>query len=580
MNNVKLLFSLFQERLILTNNHKEFSRKKNYICMEQMLILIYPNMMKHTGHIVDVIQNRIYDGEIEVADGKIISVNEANVRVDDVYILPGLIDSHVHIESSMLVPSEFARLAVVHGTVGTVSDPHEIANVLGIDGVNFMLENAHNVPFHFCFGAPSCVPATPFETAGAILGVEEVEFLLKNEKIGYLAEMMNFPGVLIKDPEVMAKLAIAKKYNKPVDGHAPGLKGKDAETYINAGISTDHECYTIEEGLDKIHAGMHVLIREGSAARNFDTLIPLLNMHPGKVMFCSDDKHPDELVKGHINKLLIRAVEKGCNPMDAIKACTYNPVKHYKLKSGLLQTGDSADFIKVNDLVHFNVLETWIKGEKVAENGKTLIRKSVTQPVNKFEASKIEIPDIDFLAPSSQIDVIQAFDGELLTDWLKFDARIENGKVQSDEENDVLKLVVLNRYQNSKPAVAFIKGFGFKKGAVASSVAHDSHNIIAIGTNDSDLVAAINQVIENKGGISVFNGNESLSLPLPVAGLMSVEDGYLVAEKYEQMNEMAKALGSNLNAPFMTLSFMALLVIPKLKLSDKGLFDGTKFAFV
>lgn len=541
---------------------------------------IYPQNMKHTGHIVDVIKNRIFDGEIEIADGKIISVTEVNSPVEDVFILPGLIDSHVHIESSMLVPSEFARLAVVHGTIGSVSDPHEIANVLGIDGVNFMLENAAKVPFYFCFGAPSCVPATPFETAGAVLGVAEVETLLQNEKIGYLAEMMNFPGVLFNDTEVMAKLALAKKYNKPVDGHAPGLKGKDAETYINAGISTDHECYSLEEGLDKINAGMHVLIREGSAARNFDTLIPLLNMHPDKVMFCSDDKHPDELVKGHINILLRRAAEKGCNPLDAIKACTLNPVRHYKLKCGLLQRGDNADFIKVNNLKDFHVLETLIKGVKVAENGKSLINSSFTQAVNKFEASKIENSDIEFLANSLQIDVIQAFDGELLTDWLKFDARIENGKVLSEIENDVLKLVVLNRYAESKPAVAFIKGFGFKKGAIASSVAHDSHNIIAVGTSDTDLTAAINQVIESKGGISIVDEAKIHTLPLPVAGLMSSDDGYSVAEKYERINAMAKSLGSTLNAPFMTLSFMALLVIPKLKLSDKGLFDGTKFSFV
>lgn len=541
---------------------------------------VYPNIMKHTGHIVDVIESRIFDGEIEVAEGKIISVKETDTEVEDVFILPGFIDSHVHIESSMLTPAEFARLAVVHGTIGTVSDPHEIANVLGIAGVNFMLENAAKVPFYFCFGAPSCVPATPFETAGAVLGVDEVEILLKNDKIGYLAEMMNFPGVLFNDSEVMAKLVLAKKYNKPVDGHAPGLKGKDAETYINAGISTDHECYTIEEGLDKINAGMHVLIREGSAARNFDTLIPLLNIHPEKVMFCSDDKHPDELVKGHMNKLLQRAVAFGCNPLAAIKACTLNPVKHYKLDCGLLQSGDSADFIKVKSLKDFEILETCIKGENVAEKGKSFIRHIPEQAVNKFEASKIVIAEIEVAANSSQIDVIQAFDGELLTDWLRMDAKIENDKVQSDIENDVLKLVVLNRYAKSKPAVAFIKGFGFKKGAIASSVAHDSHNIIAVGTNDADLTKAINQVIESKGGISVVYEKESHTLPLPVAGLMSDEDGYKVAGKYEQINALAKSLGSTLNAPFMTLSFMALLVIPKLKLSDKGLFDGTKFVFV
>lgn len=536
--------------------------------------------MKHTGHIVDVIRNRIFDGEIEIEDGKISSVNEVGFQVEDVFILPGLIDSHVHIESSMLVPSEFARLAVVHGTVGTVSDPHEIANVLGIEGVSFMLDNAGKVPFHFCFGAPSCVPATPFETAGAILGVEEVETLLSNEKIGYLAEMMNFPGVLFQDQVVMAKLALAKKYNKPVDGHAPGLKGKDAETYVKAGISTDHECYSLEEALDKINSGMNVLIREGSAARNFDTLIPLLNLHPDKVMFCSDDKHPDELVQGHINLLLKRAVEKGCDPLDAIKACTLNPARHYRLSCGLLQIADNADFIKVKDLKDFHVIETWIKGKKVAENGITNIPNQSVEPINKFNASSINATDLLIEAVSAHIDVIQAFDGDLLTDWIKADAKIESGKVQPDVDEDILKLVVLNRYTKSKPAVAFIKGFGLKTGAIASSVAHDSHNIIAAGTNDADLTNAINQIIENKGGISAVNGQHILTLPLPVAGLMSANDGYRVAELYEQMNKEVKLMGSQLNAPFMTLSFMALLVIPKLKLSDKGLFDGNQFAFV
>jgi len=531
-----------------------------------------------SGNIVDLINERIFPGLVTITDGKISSIAEMK-NVDDQFILPGLIDAHIHIESSMLIPSEFARLAVVHGTVATVSDPHEIANVLGIDGIRYMINNGKKVPFHFYFGASSCVPATVFETSGASLGVAEMEELLKMPEIKYMSEMMNFPGVLFEDKEVLGKIAIAKKYHKPVDGHAPGVKGEDARKYIQAGITTDHECFTIEEALDKIKWGMKIQIREGSAAKNFDDLIGLLQTHPEMVLFCSDDKHPNDLVHGHINQMVKRAVAKGFDPLHVLKSCILNPVNHYKLDVGLLQKGDNADFITVDNLNDFNVLSTFVNGQKVAENGKCLIPSVKEAEPNNFHAEAISESDIFVPAESREIEVIRAFDGQLITEKFVAPAKTKDGNIISDTENDVLKMVVLNRYQKAKPAVCFINNFGFRRGAIASTVAHDSHNIIAVGTADKEIVQAINLLIEAKGGVSLVDGAEENLLPLPVAGLMSANDGFEVAKAYDKMDKLAKGLGSKLGAPYMTLSFMALLVIPALKLSDKGLFDGEKFEF-
>jgi len=531
-----------------------------------------------SGNIVDVVNRKIYKGTVNITNGKVDSITKEHVDSDR-FIVPGLIDSHIHIESSMLIPSEFARLAVVHGTVATVSDPHEIANVLGIKGIRYMINNGSEVPFKFYFGASSCVPATDFETSGARLGVFEMDELLGMEEIKYMSEMMNFPGVLHNDPVVMKKIDIAKKYNKPVDGHAPGLKGKDAEKYISAGISTDHECFTMEEALDKVGYGMKILIREGSAAKNFEALIGLMENYPEMVMFCSDDRHPNDLVKGHINDHVKRAIKKGYDPVEVLRSCIYNPIKHYDLDVGMLQPGDPADFIIVDNLNDFNVLSTYINGEKVAENGKSLIKSVAESTPNNFNASVISVDDILVTAEEGQIQVMQALDGQLITKNLHAEPKIANNQVVSDTDNDILKIVVVNRYEPSKPAVSFVNNFGFKKGAIASSVAHDSHNIISVGTDDWEIVKAINLLVEHKGGVSLVDGDEQHVLPLPVAGLMSNLDGYQIADKYDQLDLKAKELGSKLNAPFMTLSFMALLVIPELKLSDKGLFDGNSFSF-
>ena len=536
------------------------------------------NKFSVSGNIVDVVNRRIFRGTALISNSKIISIEETAVDSDH-YILPGLIDAHVHIESSMLIPSEFARLAVVHGTVASVSDPHEIANVLGIDGIRFMIKNGNKVPFKFYFGASSCVPATDFETSGATLGVKEMDDLLGMKEIRYMSEMMNFPGVLFGDPVVNEKIMIAKKYGKPIDGHAPGVKGDDARKYIEAGISTDHECFTMEEALDKIKYGMKILIREGSAAKNFEALVGLMEEHPDMVMFCSDDRHPNDLVAGHMNDLVKRAIQKGFDPIEVLRSCILNPVKHYNLEVGLLQEGDPADFIVVNDLEDFKILATYIEGEKVAEDGKTLLNTVEELTPNFFNTSLLKQEDIAVKAMAKKIRVQKALDGQLITPGLIVDALEKDGMVLSDTQRDILKLVVVNRYKSVPPAVSFVNNFGFKKGAIASSVAHDSHNIIAVGTDDAEITRAINLIIKNRGGVSLVDGNEEYVLPLPVAGLMSNIDGYEVAKNYDQIDHKAKELGSSLNAPYMTLSFMALLVIPELKLSDKGLFDGNTFSF-
>ena len=534
------------------------------------------------GNIVDIFSKNIFPGKVFIEDGRIKSIEHlsADQKLPN-FILPGFIDAHVHIESSMLVPSEFAKLAVVHGTVATISDPHEIANVLGLAGVEFMIANGKTVPFKFHFGAPSCVPATIFETAGAALNAEAVDLLLQKEEIHYLSEMMNFPGVLHGDEEVMNKIASSKKYNKPVDGHAPGLRGEMAKKYIDAGISTDHECFTREEALDKLQYGMKILIREGSAAKNFEALIDLLNDYPEKMMFCSDDKHPDSLVEGHINLLCQRAIAKDIDVFKVLQAACINPVEHYKMNVGLLKEGDAADMIVVEDLENFKVLETYINGELVAANGISKVKSEKSKVINNFNCDEKEITDFKSQISNlkSQIEVIEALDGQLITNKIIVTPKVVDDEIVSDVENDILKMVVINRYKNSVVAKAFIKNFGLKNGAIASSVAHDSHNIIAVGVDDESICKAVNLVIKEKGGVSCV-GNNDLILPLPVAGLMSNEDGYKVAELYTAIDKAAKELGSKLSAPFMTLSFMALLVIPHLKLSDLGLFDGDKFEFV
>jgi adenine deaminase len=534
-----------------------------------------------SGQYVDILHKRIFPATLLVENGFISSITACEQAPSE-FILPGFIDAHVHIESSMLIPSSFARIAVTHGTIGTISDPHEIANVCGVEGVHYMINNGKKVPFHFFFGAPSCVPATVYETAGDSINSEQVAELLANPAIYYLSEMMNFPGVLNKDPEVMKKIAAAHKQYKPVDGHAPGLRGEEAGKYIQAGISTDHECFTIEEAVDKLSYGMKILIREGSAAKNFEALYELIDDHPNSIMLCSDDKHPDSLLEGHINVLCARAVAKGLDIYNILKAACVNPVIHYKLPTGLAQVNDPANFIVIKDLQSFKVLKTYINGQLVADNGDSLITPIDDICINKFNATTLEEKDIalsvqNYPQKENKIPVIEAIDGQLITNCIWEIPTIKNNFLVADVNKDQLKMVVYNRYVKAAPKVAFIKNFGFTEGAIASTVAHDSHNIIAVGVDDISIIKAINAVIEKQGGISCVRKQEIKLLGLPVAGLMSIEDPYKVAFSYTEIDKMAKSLGSTLGSPFMTLSFMALLVIPHLKLSDMGLFDGDQF---
>lgn len=530
------------------------------------------------ANIVDVINRKIFPGEVLVKEKKIIKITPRKRNYNH-FLVPGLIDAHVHIESSMLVPSEFARLAVKHGTVATVSDPHEIANVLGIEGIRFMYQNGEKVPFKFYFGVPSCVPATDFETSGSRIDLKEIKELFLNYKFKYLAEVMNYPGVINEDKKIIAKIELARKLNKMIDGHAPGLTGKYLKKYISKGITTDHETESITEGREKIKSGMKIIIREGSAAKNFNELIPLIREFPGKIMLCTDDLHPDDLYDGHIDRLIKRGIDSGYDFFDLLKAATLNPIKHYKLNIGLLRRNDPADFILIDNPENFKILATYIDGKKVYDNGRVSIKHIKEENINAFNCDKIRPNQLKVKAKSGKINIIEAFDGQLYTKKLTTDATIKRGVIISDTNRDILKIVVYNRYRKSIPAVSFVKGFGLKRGAIASTIAHDSHNIISIGVNDEDIVNAINRLIELKGGILLTENGKYEKIQLNIGGLLTFRDGKQIAKDYRNLNKKVRSMGSRLNAPFMTMSFMALLVIPELKLSDKGLFDVQNFRF-
>ena len=537
--------------------------------------------MQVTGQIVDILSRRIFSGTITISDaGYITDIVENKVKNEsDLYILPGFIDAHIHIESSMVVPYEFAKVALRHGTVATISDPHEIANVLGLEGVEYMLENAKEAGLKFHFGAPSCVPATSFETAGATLDAETVAKLLNRPDIWYLSEMMNYPGVLFNDEEVMKKIFYAHASGKPVDGHAPGLKGDDALTYIKAGITTDHECFTLDEAVFKLENGMKILIREGSAAKNFEALHPLIRMNSDRVMFCSDDKHPDELLKGHINQLVIRALGLGYDLYDVLKIACINPVLHYKMDVGTLKVGDRADFIMVKDLTSFEIASTFINGAKLFDGTEVRLPNKIHKEINKFPIGFKEENQFTIPADNKEVPVINAIDGQLITEKSFEIPLIENGSFVADQNTDLLKIVVVNRYNEATPAVGFIRNTGIKNAAFASTVAHDSHNIICVGTDDTKITRCVNAIIEAKGGLAFVSDEKSKVIPLPVAGLMSSKSCQEIGTAYEEIDHHVKESGSGLRSPFMTLSFMALLVIPKIKISDKGMFDAESFVF-
>ena len=531
--------------------------------------------MNVVGRLVDIHKRDIYPVVISIK-GEFIESVERTDSSPEIFIVPGLIDSHIHIESSMVTPGAFSMTAVKHGTCSVVSDPHEIANVLGIKGVEFMIRDAEKVPLNFFFGAPSCVPATVFESNGATLDSEAVRKLLELREINYLSEMMNFPGVIYDDPEVIKKIYYAKKLNKPVDGHAPGLTGEMLKKYVSAGITTDHECSTLAEAKEKILLGMKILIREGSAAKNLNSLKDLFKTDPDMVMLCSDDLHPEMLQEGHINKLIARLTSEGYDAFDVIRSATINPSEHYKLNAGLLRRGDYADFILVDSLDKMNVNETWIKGVKVFGDGQVLFKYKAPEAVNNFNCSPVKNTDILVKNKNRDIRIIVAEEGELLTTGTQGSSGTAEF-VNPDINNDVLKIVVKDRYKDLPAAVGFIKGFGLKRGAFASSIAHDSHNIIAIGTNDRDIVNSINEIIRMKGGLAVSDNEIAGSLKLDIGGIMTTRSCEEIAFDYNGLNQLVKSLGCEMEAPFMTLSFMALLVIPELKIGDQGLFDVKKF---
>ncbi len=545
---------------------------------ELIVLIMIDNSFSLSGQVVDLVHSRIFPGQVTVNDGKIVEVKELDTA-EQQFIMPGFVDAHIHIESSMVPPSEFARMAVCHGTVAAVSDPHEIANVMGVEGIDYMIRSGKRGHFKFFFGAPSCVPATPFETSGAVLDAATVAKLMGRDDIYYLSEMMNYPGVLADDPEVMKKLKAAQAYGKPIDGHAPMVTGDDIKKYIGAGISTDHECYNLDDAKEKLHLGMKILIREGSAAKNFDALIPLMTPYPEMLMFCSDDKHPNDLIKGHINLLVKRALQRGYKLMDVLRAASLNAIRHYHLEVGLLQLGDDADFIVVDNPQDLNVMETYVKGRLVARQGQSCMPYRKEEACNRFHAVPIVADDLRVPSQDKNIKVISCMEGNLITNTIVATPKVVDGNIVSDTTRDILKIVVLNRYAPSRPAVGFINHFGLKRGAIATSVAHDSHNIVAVGCTDEDIARAINMLVLTKGGMVACTETEFALLPLPVAGLMSLEEGTRVAEDYERVDRLAHEFGCTLYSPFMTLSFMALLVIPELKLSDKGLFDVTQFQF-
>ena len=559
---------------------------------------------------LDVITDSIYPARISVEGGffkEIVTIvinDDSELDISGI-ILPGFIDSHIHIESTMLTPAQFAKLAVRFGTTSVVCDPHEIANVAGTDGIDFMIENSKSVPFNFYFSIPSCVPATCFETSGAILDSETIGELLKKDEAVALGEMMNFPGVINGDGEVLAKLEKAKELGKPIDGHAPLLSGKDLDKYIAEHISTDHECSNFAEAIEKKEKGMKIMVREGSSAKNMEALFDFsdrldywknhesFGKMPNEVLekrihlpifdfIVSDDKHTTDLIKGHLNESIKKAIDLEISPISAIEMVTVNPSTHYNLNTGAIVKGMQADYVIVDNLNDLNILKTYVAGKCVFDGENVLFDVEETEFKNTFDVSKKESEDFEISCdePSADVNVIRCFNGELITEAESATLETKKGFVQPDLEEDILKIAVVERYGGNSIANGFITGFNLKKGAIASSVAHDSHNIVVVGTNSEDMANAVNCLIDNEGGFAIVDGDFEDSLALPIAGLMTNEDSHEVAEKLEKLHKTAADFGCKLDSPFMTMSFMALLVIPAIKISDKGLFDCINFEFI
>ncbi len=532
---------------------------------------------------VDFYDKQIYPALINF-DEKINFIKKIDEKCSNL-IIPGLIESHIHIESSMLTPSRFAQVAVTHGTTAIVADPHEIANVLGLDGINFMRDDAKKTPVKIFFTAPSCVPATKFETSGAIIDSEKINLLLEEKDIVALGEMMNFYGVIHSDSEVMKKIKFAHKYKKPVDGHCPKLTGEKLNKYIKAGILTDHECTTLVEAEEKLGKGMKIMIKQGSYAKNLENIYPLAFKNSDFCFLASDDLEADDLLKGHMNLKLKEIVNLGINPFDAIRMSTFNPARHYNLNVGLLKSGDPADFVILNNLRDFNVLETYINGKLVAKDGKALFELPEVKKMNFFDIKQKNVNDFKINSNKKngviKVHVIGLVENQIITKKLIETLKVDNYEILPDLGKDILRIAVAERYGNNNLALGFIKGFMLKEGAIASSVAHDSHNIISIGFEKNDITRAINTVIEMRGGLTLVRNNQVLiRIALPIAGLMSDKPAEDIVKKLNRFYLILKALGCTLNSPLMILSFMSLPVVPELKLTDRGLFDVEKFGFI
>jgi len=542
------------------------------------------------GSLVNVYSGNISESYIGVKDGRIIYVGGKPIRatknldVGSKFILPAYIDGHVHIESSLVTPSQFALAAIPRGTCCVVADPHEIANVCGVEGIKYMIEDSARTPLKIYFMIPSCVPATNLETSGAKIGLKEIEELKGLKQILGLGEVMNFPGVIKGEEEVMAKIRACE--GMVIDGHAPGLRGEELCAYIAAGVMSDHESVTAEEAMEKISLGMWVMIREGSTAKNLSELAAIVSKGcPERVMLVTDDQHADDLLaEGHLDHVLRRAVEEGIDPVDAVRMVTVKPAEYFGLRRlGGVSPGKCADMVIVDDLKEFKAEMVFIDGRIVAKEGKylgsvgrSIVKKEVEKTVHIGELLPADLKVIH-RGPEGKVEtrVIEVVPDQIITNEMLCELPVENGEVLPDLEKDIVKICVVERHRETgRIGKGFVKGFGLKEGALASTVAHDSHNIIAMGVSDDEICRAVNRLREINGGLVAVNGNEVKSeLPLPIAGLMSDRGVEFVAERMDELNKSASDLGCHLRSPFMALSFLALPVIPKLKITDLGLVD-------
>jgi adenine deaminase len=552
------------------------------------------DLVLKNGRVIHVFTNEILAGDVAIINGRIAGIGRyegrETVDLDGKYLSPGFIEGHIHIESSMLTPAQFGAAVIPHGTTTVICDPHEIGNVCGKTGIRYMLEKQS--PLNLYAMAPSCVPATHMETSGALLSADDIAEILEHPRVLGLAEMMNFPGTVAAAPDVLAKLRVARKRKVPIDGHAPGLGGRDLQAYIASGISSDHECTTLAEAEEKLRAGMAIFIREGSTARNLEELMPLL--HSPAACHCllvTDDRHADDLVeRGHLDYILRRAVHYGASAVIALQMVTINPARHFGLqRTGAIVPGFRADLVVLDDLEQFTADRVYISGQCVAEKGAmvTAVPEQSLDTLDPVIRSSVKIdPEVvDLSMPGEEgglIRVITCTDGQIVTGQQMLEPKVENGMMVSDVERDILKIVVLERHHGSHAmGIGFVQGLGLARGAIGSTVAHDSHNMIVTGTSDASMLRAIRALTDIRGGL-VVAGDEQVYdvLPLPVAGLMSTGTAQKVSDCLDGIRTALEKVGTGVENPFMLLSFLALPVIPELKITDKGLVDVLQFQLV